>query len=85
MNFAKSWKTTITGVASFAIGGLVAFGVFSPDDAAVANTSVVNMIEQVSALIFTITGVIGLFSRDNDVTSEESGATEAARIRSLKR
>lgn len=74
MNFKSSWKTSIAGAASLIIGALVAFGIFTPDDAATANEALTSMIENVGALIFAIGGIIGLFARDNDVTSESAGA-----------
>lgn len=74
MNFSKSWKTTVAGATSLIVAGLVAFGVFTPEDAATANEAVTSMIENIGAIILTIGGVIGLFARDNDVTSEKAGA-----------
>ena len=70
----KSWKTTILGAASLIISALVAFGVFSPEDSVGANQIIISMVENIGALITAIVGVIALFTRDNDVTSEVAGA-----------
>ena len=74
MGILKSWKTTVLGAVSLIVSGLVAFGVFSPTDGVDANQIVVSMVENVGALITGILGVIALFARDNDVSSESAGA-----------
>lgn len=70
----KSWKTSVLGIAALIASGLVLAGVFTPEDAELAKTAVAGMVEHLTALILGITGLIGLFTRDNDVSSESAGA-----------
>ena len=73
-NILKSWKTTVLGAASLIISALVAFGVFSPEDSVGANQIIVSMVENIGSLITAIVGIIAMFTRDNDVSSETAGA-----------
>ena len=72
--FKGSWKTTLSGIFALIVSALVFAGVFSPDDATVANAAVVSLIENVGAIIASVIGVIGLFARDNNVSSRKAGA-----------
>ncbi len=81
----KSWKTTVLGAASVALSFLVLIGQLSAEDQAPAASFIDAIVTHAESILLAVTGLIGLFARDNDVTSEESGATEAARMRSLKR
>lgn len=72
----KSWKTTVLGVVSALLAVLVGFGILTPEDSATANDAVVALIEQIGGIILTVTALLGLFSRDNDKTSEQVGAKE---------
>lgn len=77
ITFLKSWKTTLSGIVPIIISLLVATGVIDADPQAV-NDGVgtvidtgVSTLENIIALIAASVGVIGLFSKDGDKTSEE--------------
>lgn len=72
--FTGSWKTTALGILTLGVSVLVAMGVFTPEEAATANEALVGMVENIFAVIGTITGFIAMFSRDNNVSSEKAGA-----------
>jgi hypothetical protein len=58
----KSWKTTLFGILTAAAGG-------------VATTATDPQVGKWGALLSAVfAGLIGLFSRDNKVTSEQAGA-----------
>jgi hypothetical protein len=60
----KSWKTTLFGILTAAAGG-------------VATTSTDPQTGKWAMLIGAIcTGLMGIFSRDNKVTSEQAGAKD---------
>jgi hypothetical protein len=52
--FVKSWKTTLLGVCAFVVGGLTYTGVITN--------------EQGQALLSLLVTLIGLFSKDGNVT-----------------
>lgn len=52
---------------------LVGFGYLTPEEAAAANVVVTDLVEQIGALVFTLTSFIALFAKDGDKTSEEVG------------
>jgi hypothetical protein len=58
----KSWKTTVSGLLA---GGGLAFAEFFPEFARYGHFA---------AAIGTV--LAGLFARDNNVTSEQAGATD---------
>lgn len=62
----KSWKTTTAGVAAIVIAILsVVQAQFDGDPATVPNYE--------AALAAVMAGLVGLFARDNDVSSEQAG------------
>lgn len=64
----KSWKTTTAGVAAIAIAILsVVQAQFDGDPATVPNYEI--------AIAAVMSGLVGLFARDNNVTSEQAGVT----------
>ena len=58
----KSWKTTTCGIVAAAAGGVAAANI-DPTITKIAGT--------IAAIA---TALLGIFSRDNNVTSEEAGA-----------
>jgi hypothetical protein len=75
MDFFKgSWKTSVIGVTALVVSGLVFIGTFTPEDATAANAAITSLVENVASSIVAIVGLIGLFARDNNVSSERAGA-----------
>jgi len=68
----KSWKTTAAGIGALLVGvGTLVVSVLNPDVAADAGP----LFDSLKALGIAIpVWLIGLFSRDRDVTSEEENA-----------
>ena len=65
----KSWKTTAAGIAAIviAVASLVQ-AQFDGDPSTVPNYEI--------AIAAIMSGLVGLFARDNDVTSEQAGAAK---------
>ena len=63
----KSWKTTAAGIAAIviAVASLVQ-AQFDGDPSTVPNYEI--------AIAAIMSGLVGLFARDNDVSSEQAGA-----------
>jgi hypothetical protein len=60
----KSWKTTVCGIVIAAAGGVAAASGLDP------------VVTKVAAVVASIaTGLLGIFARDNNKTSEQVGAT----------
>lgn len=57
----QEWRTTIVGVITFVLGILVAVGVFTPEDQAALNTSVLSISEVIPGLVVAISGIINVF------------------------
>lgn len=77
----SNWKTTILGILPAGLALLIALGFidFEQQTAIIDGVSVVfdasdSILNEVLAAIAAVSGVIGLFSRDADKSSEDSGA-----------
>jgi len=71
----KNWKTTVVGIVPLLISVLALTGVIqiTPEDA----TGAVNgTFDAVIELLLAAVGLMGLFGRDADKSSEESGAKQ---------
>ena len=77
ITFLRNWKTTLAGVIPLAIAVLVAVGVIDVDGQEVANAvdgtleSAISTLEALVAVIGGAVGLIGLFAKDGDKSTEE--------------
>lgn len=68
----RNWKTTVIGLVPLVASLLSALGVvqFTPEE---ATEAVGGAFEGIIAAILGVIGLIGLFSRDADKSSQDSG------------
>lgn len=70
----KSWKTTVVGIIALVVSALLMFGIIDTEQADVLKENSNIIADNIEAIILAVVGVIGLFARDNDKTSEDVGA-----------
>jgi len=57
----KEWKTTILGVVTLVISGLVIFGVITPENSAEINANTITISEAIVAIVTGVSGIINIF------------------------
>ena len=57
----KEWKTTILGVVTLVISGLVIFGIITPENSAEINANTITISEAIVAIVTGVSGIINIF------------------------
>jgi len=61
---AKAIKTTILGIATIVLSGLVLFGVVTPEQSTEVSGGTISILDALIAIIVAASGVINIFRAD---------------------